>query len=255
MTMALQTGVVYGPLRSRRFGSSLGVNLLPARQKLCTYSCGYCQYAETPSTGRVEWPTLQEIERRLDESLRALRRRDARVDWIVFCGNGEPTLHPRFAEAVERVCRLREEHYPLTPVGILSNSSTCGQERVRQGLRRLDGCFLKLDAGSQAVFERVNRPHDPNRSFAELVDDLSRVSAEVTVTLQSLFLTGAADNTTDAAVREWIGALARIRPAAAHLYTIDRQPQDAALRPAARGRLRAIAAQAARKTGVPCSVY
>lgn len=255
MTMALQKGVVYGPLRSRRFGSSLGINLLPASRKLCTFRCGYCQYAESPPGARADWPTLESVERETRGALERLKRAKKPVDWIVFCGNGEPTLYPDFPEAVSIVRSLRDDFFPRAPLGILSNSSLCGRPRVREGLRMLDGRFLKLDAGGAAVFRRVNVPQDPGRSFVRLVDDLRRLSVEMTVTLQSLFLTGAVDNSTDGAVREWISAIDTINPIAVHVYTIDRAPQNRALRPVGRRRLREIAARAERATGISCSVY
>src|SRR5258705_7359676 len=126
---------VYGPVRSRRLGVSLGLNLLPQRSKICSFDCPYCQCGfNTPRAAGSRWPSPDEVVHSLT---RVLARLPAPPDWITFSGNGEPTLHPRFAVVVDRVLAARAEAAPQARVAILSNGLTAGQGSGRGAVLRV----------------------------------------------------------------------------------------------------------------------
>jgi hypothetical protein len=223
---------VYGPVRSRRLGVSLGLNLLPARSKLCSFDCPYCQCGRnTPKAEGGRWPSPDEVAHRLS---RALARAAARPDWITFSGNGEPTLHPRFAVVVERVLTVRAEIAPATRVGILSNGMAAGQPAVRAALLRLDARMLKLDPGPMEGVNGVG--YDADR----LVADYRAVKP---YTLQAMVTKGREwDGSSDASLAAWLPILVRAAPDAVQLYSLDRPPADPTLQKVPRERLEQMAA-------------
>lgn len=254
MTIPLQTQIAYGPVASRRLGRSLGVNVLPEGSKVCNFNCPYCQYGWTPvplrerpgSSARMAWPSVRAVVEAVD---RALGRHA--VDRITLAGNGEPTLHPGFARIVEELRLVRTSRAPGARLAVLSNASTCGEPHVAAALMRLDECYMKLDAGSDLMLRRMNGSPVPLRT---VVDGLRRLGG---VTLQSLFTRDAAgriDNTTPDAIGRWIEAVRSVRPAAVHVYTIDRDPAWARLERVPRAELEAIAAQVERE-GIPALVF
>lgn len=235
----LQHDIIYGPIDSRRLGSSLGVNILPTRRKVCSFDCLYCQYGYTPvqkerwHVDSEELPTPGEVAEALMNAL----PRHGDIDAITLAGNGEPTLHPDFRKICEIVVRQRDMYLQSAEVCILSNSSTVGSTEVRFGLNLLDRPIMKLDAGTQAAFEKLNRPR-PGVRLEKIVDGLARLD---TVEIQTLFVTGPVDNTTDAELEAWLECMRRIRPRAVQLYTFERRPADVHLHPADSARLEKIA--------------
>lgn len=234
MTIALQDKIIYGPVPSRRFGESLGVNLLPRDHKACNFNCVYCQYP-APKPTRVEaLPSLGEIESAFKTFARAAKPES--IDQITIAGNGEPTLYPDFSDAVELLIEMRDLHFPGVPIGILSNSSTCHDPDIRTALERLDTRFMKLDAGNEKLFKRVNLPLAA--SFEDMIEGLCLLKD---VVLQSLFFSGKFRNTDELEVENWIRTVCRIHPLEVQVYTLARPPRVEGLRPASKTELRGIA--------------
>ena len=253
--MLLQDNLIYGPITSRRFGTSLGINLLPAEVKLCTFDCGYCQYEGGLSARPVAFPDLKQIRSELSGYLSALGRgKGGHIDWIMIAGNGEPTLHPQFPQAVAAVLEARDRWLPAVPVGILSNSSTCARPETRRALALLNDRFMKLDAGSDELFQRINRPSGSQR-IGSIVKDLCALAKQCEIVIQSMFVEGAVSNTGDEAVSDWIAALRVMMPASVHLYSLDRQPQDPGIRTVPAEKLNAIAARLRAVSEIPTTVY
>lgn len=254
--MPLHEGILYGPLRSRRLGWSLGVNLLPASRKVCTFNCIYCQYGWTESRRRsdvrpYDWPSVETIRRAVVERLGMLDAAALPVDRLTLAGHGEPTLHPRFAEIVEVLRDVRDRVSPRTRLSILSNSTTAHDASVREALERLDERFMKLDAGDAETLRRINIARV---SFDRLVSGLASIHD---LTIQTMFVRderAKLDNTTPRAVGNWLQALARIRPREAHLYSLARHPALPRLRPVPSEALDAIAEQV-RAIGIPTCVF
>ena len=224
--------IINGPVRSRRLGSSLGLNLLPTRSKLCTFDCPYCECGfNIPKHPDARWPSPDEIAHALR---RALERLPTAPDWITLAGNGEPTMHPRFPVVVERVLEERTAFAPATRVGILTNGLAALKPAVAAALRRLDARMIKLDPGP---VERVNGlAYDRERIVAAC-------RALAPVVIQAMVTAGADwDGSSDAALAEWLPAVVAAAPATVHLYSLDRAPADPSLRKLPRERLDEMAA-------------
>lgn len=241
--MSLHAGVVYGPVRSRRLGRSLGVNVLPPNEKLCTFNCLYCQYGWTRSSRRSEtppvaWPARGDIVHAVAAALDSLERDGATIDRITLAGHGEPTLHPDFPAIVAELCDLRSARVPGTSVAVLSNSTTAANPEIRAALSRLDERYMKLDAGDQDTLRRVN-------ACAVSIDQLvASLQALPNVVIQTMFVsdeTGQLGNTSERAVAAWLEAVRAVRPEGVHLYTLDRAPAWPGFRPVAADFLQEIA--------------
>ncbi len=218
--------IVYGPVRSRRLGSSLGINLTPARTKLCTFNCPYCQCGfNTERPAGARWPSPDEVGHSLR---RALERLGTAPEWITLSGNGEPTMHPRFPVVVDRVLAARAELARDTRVAILTNGSGMSAA-VASALRRLDARMIKLDLGPA---EKVNGvPFD-----ASAVVDACRELAPVVI--QAMVVKGRDwDGSDDAALAAWLPLVVRADPAVVQLYSLARTPADPEVRNVPRERL------------------
>jgi wyosine [tRNA(Phe)-imidazoG37] synthetase (radical SAM superfamily) len=243
MPLPLLEHIVYGPVRSRRLGRSLGVNLLPAGMKVCNMDCAYCQYGWTrgprqPIRRHGSWPTPSQVEAAVAARLKWAAERNELIDRVTVAGHGEPTLHPAFAEIAERLCRVRETSAPPIRLAVLSNSTTAAWPDVRRGLNLFDERHMKLDAGDPITYARINGPGRSVRGIVDALRELQRII------VQAMFVddrAGIVDNTSEGAVRAWLSALERIRPAQVHIYTIDRAPALNSLRPVTSRRLKEIA--------------
>lgn len=256
MILELKKGLTYGPVRSRRLGASLGINLFPGSAKRCSFDCVYCQYGWTPGTvARLDraadgLPTPDDVERAVLGAVEGLAGPPA---YLTFSGNGEPTLHPDFPEMVERVNGIRRRLGPATRTAALSNSARVTDPATREALARLDVRIMKLDCGTEEMFRRTNRPV-PGLTLAAVVDGLRELAERAPVTIQSLFAGGAAGNLDEAEGRAWIDRLVTIRPAAVQLYTLARGTPSTELVAAPEPELHRLA-KAARIQGVPVTVF
>jgi wyosine [tRNA(Phe)-imidazoG37] synthetase (radical SAM superfamily) len=230
----LWEGIINGPVRSRRLGVSLGLNLIPPRSKLCTFDCPYCECGfNTPKAPGARWPSPDLVA---DALRKTLERMDRLPDWITFAGNGEPTMHPRFPVVVDRVLEVRDRHAPRSRVCVMSNGLSAGKPAVRAALNRLDERMMKLDPGPGELVNGVGYDR------ARLVEDL-RGLADVTV--QAMVVGGPGySGADDAAISGWLEALARLQPKAVHVYSLARPPADAHVTAVPRARLEQIAERA-----------
>ena len=254
MPIPLHEGIVYGPVRSRRLGRSLGINLLPRGMKVCNMNCAYCQYGWTrehrPTHGQARWPTPDRVEAALSTRLRKAERSGELIDRLTVAGHGEPTLHPEFEEVAQRLCRLRDKVAPDIRLAILSNSTTAAWADVRRGLALFDDRYMKLDAGDSMTYARINGAASVG-GVVDALRDLPRI------VVQAMFVTDASgdvDNTTDGTVNDWISAIDVIQPSRVQIYTIARPPALARVRRAPARRLREIAARV-RALGIPADVF
>jgi wyosine [tRNA(Phe)-imidazoG37] synthetase (radical SAM superfamily) len=243
MLLSPQRSITYGPVRSRRLGRSLGINLLPARRKICNFNCRYCQYGWTDrallaSATGSDFPAVGEVLGAVETAVRYL---DAPPAYLTFSGNGEPTLHPRFAQIVDGIEDLRRRLAPGARTAILSNASRVVVPEVRVALARLDVRIMKLDAGTEAGFQRMSGP--PEGLTLDAVADGLRLLPETT--LQTLFTGGPLGNLDAQEVDAWLGRVARIRPHAVQIYTLDRGAPCDLITPAGREELQAVRARLA----------
>jgi wyosine [tRNA(Phe)-imidazoG37] synthetase (radical SAM superfamily) len=256
MPMSLLDHIVYGPVHSRRLGRSLGVNLQPPQRKLCNMDCAYCQYGWTRDAGMIRgratgWPTPARVEAAVGSRLRKAAAEGEMIDRITVAGHGEPTLHPQFEEIAERLCRLRDTLAPGIRLVILSNSTTASRQDVRRGLALFDERHMKLDAGDPITYVRINGPGMSIRTVVDSLRDLPHII------VQAMFVRdvdGIVDNTSEGALAEWLNAIETIQPGGVEIYTIDRAPAMADLRPVPARRLKEIAGRV-HTLGIPAEVF
>jgi len=254
--LPLQSGIIYGPVASRRLGPSLGINLLPFDYKVCTYNCVYCQYGPTKLCGYTSVPRDSErlpSPTDVEESLRAVLELYPDVNYITFSGNGEATLHPHFANIVDRVMMVRDKLSPRAKVAILSNSASLTDPKIRQALMQLDRPIMKLDAGTSKIFQRINRPHPEIRfeDVAKALIDLDHPN----MTIQSMFFSGEPNNISDENIETWAELIGKIRPNEVQMYTVQRPPAESSVFTLAEPILSKMAERAEMISGIPIRVY
>ncbi len=225
--------IIFGPVASRRFGVSLGINLLPSGHKACTYNCIYCECGWTLlNPGNPQGlPGRGEIREKLELQLRTMQKENRPPDHITFAGNGEPTLHPDFPGIMDDTVLLRDQYFPLAQITVLSNATRVKIPGVYTALLRADNNVLKLDAGTENTFRLLNRPLT-KITLAEIVNNLMAFDGRLTV--QTLFVKGEMngqpiDNTLPEETTPWLEHLIRIRPRRVMLYSIARDTPLAGL--------------------------
>jgi len=219
--------IIFGPVRSRRLGSSLGINLLPLARKFCSFNCIYCECGWSPEEAKEKesLPKRKDIAQMLEKKLQELKENDMPPDNITFAGNGEPTIHPEFDLIVKDTISLRDKYFPDALTTVLSNSSMIHKEEIFEALKLVDQNIMKVDAGTQEQFERINLPPS-YLNLNNIVDILSEFKGDVIV--QTLFLRGrykdqVIDNTTEEEISLWLEHLKKINPRLVMIYPIDRK--------------------------------
>ncbi len=238
-----EQSITYGPILSRRLGWSLGINILPAGRKTCTFDCAYCYFGPTsPHDGDPpRWPDVADVRLAVAEGL----CRYPHIAHITFAGNGEPTLHPHFHAIAEAVRRLRDELAPHAKLALFSNASTLERPRIREALAYFDLPLLKLDVGDEATFARLNRP----TTAITLTQIIAALRHLPHPTIQSMLIDGTPSNVQEETLQAWLDALATVQPARVYLHTIDLPTAEADVRPVPHFRLRDIARQVQQRTG------
>lgn len=248
----LQEGAVYGPIHSRRLGSSLGINVLPSTHKVCSSNCVYCQYGWTrPETSGERLKRADELLKEIETAFKEHTRLATPVDSITLAGNGEPTLHPDLEALVAGLKRLRERYFPSARLGILSDATQAKRSSVRRALAALDDRFMKFDAADEATWRRVNQPMGRG-SFTEMIGALRTLPE---IVLQSMFMQGSYDNTQEAHLSTWIQAVADIRPLSVQVYTVDRGTAAEGITKVPADVLEHIAKRLTTTTGIPAEVF
>lgn len=218
--------IVFGPVKSRRLGISLGINLLPSDRKICNFNCIYCECGWTCSSeiNHGTLPQRKEIQEALQHRLKVMKDANQPPDVITFAGNGEPTLHPEFSGIIEDTIKLRNKYFPEVKIAVLSNSSTLSNPVIREALLKVDLNILKLDSALDITFKTHNQPR-VKINVSDLVENLRKFNGRVII--QTLFLRGSfngkvIDNTTPEELSAWLEALKAIRPSEVMIYTISR---------------------------------
>ena len=235
--------IVYGPIRSRRLGVSLGMNLMPTTAKLCTFDCVYCECGWNQPVSHPSIPTRQEVREALASRLVALSLNS--LDVITFSGNGEPTLHPDFLGIIQDTCALRDQYCPKAKISVLSNSTQLGRPDVVEALRLCDNRILKLDSAIDATMRLIDKPVNPNLTVEQIAEWLSLFDGDFT--LQTCFLRGEymgqiIDNTTSEERNAWYAMVDRLHPKQVMIYVIDRATPLQTLSKVPKAEMEAIAA-------------
>ena len=214
--------IVYGPIRSRRLGVSLGVNLMPTNAKLCTFDCVYCECGWNQPVSHPVLPTREQVRQALAEKLVSIANT---LDVITFSGNGEPTLHPDFLGIIQDTCALRDQYCPQAKISVLSNSTQLARPDVVEALRLCDNRILKLDSAIDATMQLIDKPVNPRLTVEQIAEWLSVFNGDFT--LQTCFLRGEyhgqiIDNTTTQELSAWYAMIERLQPKQVMIYVIDR---------------------------------
>ena len=255
MSTIIYPSPIFGPVHSRRLGISLGINLLPADGKVCSFDCIYCECGfNEDHRPLLPLPTREEVAQKLETKLQQMVTDGQLPDVLTFAGNGEPTCHPHFAEIIADTIRLRNEYCPKAKVSVLSNSTMIHRPQVHDALMQVDNNILKLDTVDPAYINKVDHPngtYDVNL----IIDRLKTFHGHVII--QTMFMRGeckgeSVDNTGDEYVTPWLEAVKTIAPQQVMIYTIDRETPTQGLLKATHEQLdqirdRVIAA------GIPCS--
>lgn len=218
----LFNSIVYGPIRSRRLGVSLGVNLMPTDAKLCTFDCVYCECGWNQVVSHPHLPTREQVRNALNSQLSIL---NAQPDVITFSGNGEPTLHPDFLGIIQDTCALRDQYCPNAKVSVLSNSTQLGRVDVVKALLLVDNRILKLDSAIDATMRLIDKPVNDQLTVSKVMEWLSIFDGDFT--LQTCFLRGEYEgkiinNTTAEELAAWYQAVDILHPKQVMIYVIDR---------------------------------
>lgn len=246
MATVLYPSPIFGPVRSRRLGISLGINLLPADGKVCTFDCIYCEcgYNKQHHT-RQALPTREEVKTALEQRLQEMAAHGPQPDVLTFAGNGEPTIHPQFAAIIDDTLALRDHYFPQAKVSVLSNSTKVTDDNVRKALMKVDNAIMKLDTVDAAYIRQLDRPTG-HYDVEKIVEALK--SMEGKPVIQTMFLKGFSedgmdmDNTTDRYVIPWLNTIRYIAPREVMIYTIDRETPDKHLQKATPEKLDRIVA-------------
>ena len=255
MSTIIYPSPIFGPVHSRRLGISLGINLLPADGKVCSFDCIYCECGfnedHRPS---LPLPTREEVAQKLEAKLQQMVADGQLPDVLTFAGNGEPTCHPHFAEIIADTIRLRNQYCPKAKVSVLSNSTMIHRQAVHDALMLVDNNILKLDTVDQIYINKVDHPNG-TYDVNTIIERMKAFNGHLII--QTMFMRGecngeSVDNTGEAYVAPWLEAVKDIKHQQVMIYTIDRETPTQGLLKATHEQLdqirdRVIAA------GIPCT--
>lgn len=247
MSTVIYPSPIFGPIKSRRLGISLGINLLPGDGKVCTFDCIYCECGfNAERRPKQKLPSRQEVAEALEEKLLQMQAEGMAPDVLTFAGNGEPTAHPDFAGIIDDTISLRDRYFPHAKVSVLTNATRINRNEVFEALMRVDNNIVKLDTIDIDYIRRVDRPVG-RYDLAELIRCMCAFEGHCVV--QTMFMKGtdadgvSVDNTTEEYVAPWLDAVASIAPREVMIYTIDRETPSHNLLKATHEELDSIVAQ------------
>ena len=255
MSTIIYPSPIFGPVHSRRLGISLGINLLPADGKVCSFDCIYCECGfNEDHRPTLPMPTRELVAERLEAKLKEMNTEGQLPDVLTFAGNGEPTCHPHFAEIIEDTIQLRNHYCPKAKVSVLSNSTMIHRQQVHDALMRVDNNILKLDTVDPIYINNVDHPQG-TYDVEKIIERLKAFNGHVII--QTMFMRGtckgeSVDNTGEAYVAPWLEAVKDIKPQQVMIYTIDRETPTQGLLKATHEQLDAIRDRVI-AAGIPCT--
>lgn len=213
--------IIIGPIKSRRMGISLGVNLLPTNGKLCNFNCVYCEcgWNAKQENIKLRFNPKEEVLSLLEEALIKQIEANEQIDVITFAGNGEPTTHPDFAYIIEQTLRIRDKYFPKVKVSVLTNATLINRDDVRKALESVDTAMLKIDAVTPEMIKAINDPY-ANYRLDDVIDGIKKFKGEIII--QTMFLKGEVNNSTEPHLSQWLEVIKTIKPNKVVIYTIDR---------------------------------
>ena len=255
MSTIIYPSPIFGPVHSRRLGLSLGINLLPADGKVCSFDCIYCECGfNEDHRPALPLPTREAVAKALEERLIQMRAEGRMPDVLTFAGNGEPTCHPHFAEIISDTIRLRNQYCPEAKVSVLSNATMIHRQTVHDALMQVDNNILKLDTIDPIYINKVDHPNGTYDVDA-IIDRMKAFNGHLII--QTMFMRGdcngeSVDNTGEEYVAPWLEAVKDIKPQQVMIYTIDRETPTQGLLKATHEQLDAIRDRVI-AAGIPCT--
>ena len=256
--MFLWESIAFGPIHSRRLGSSLGINVSPTDVKICSFDCIYCECGWTlrKDIDAKNFAPADIVLQAIEAKLQKCNEENTHIDSITFSGNGEPTLHPQFPEIIDGLLVLRDKYYPQSVITVLSNSTQLLKEEVRKALLKIENPMLKLDAGLPELYQLINRPTIPI-TLEQAVEGLRAFHGKFI--MQTMFLKGTIDgtsfdNTSEENVAAWLKIVSELHPRRVVIYSLDRETPAKQLVKVYKEDLEKIADQV-RTLGIKANVY
>ncbi len=230
---------VFGPIHSRRLGSSLGINLLPQNGKICNFDCIYCECGwNRDGLSDRKLPSAADVREALERKLRSLAAEGVGIDSITFSGDGEPTLNPEFPQIIDDTLALRDRYYPGARVSVLSNATRAHIRAVFEALRKVDNPIMKIDAPSDELVARINLPA-PGYSLSRVIEALKGFRGDFV--LQTMFLKGPLfDSSSPEVLDGWMSIVRELHPREIMVYTIARPTPQQGLEKFSEERMREL---------------
>ena len=226
--MMIREEVVFGPIHSRRLGSSLGINLLPEKGKICSFDCIYCECGwNKDGRNDTQLPSAERVRTALEAKLKQCQAEGIRIDSITFSGDGEPTLNPEFPQIIDDTIALRNQYYPDSKITVLSNATMVHKLEVFNALRKVDNPTMKIDAPTNALIEKINHPA-PGYDIGRVVEALKQFHGDFI--LQTMFLKSKDfDSSSPEVLNGWMDIVRQLKPCEVMVYTIDRPTPEEGL--------------------------
>ena len=221
MATFLWDDIVFGPIHSRRVGRSLGINLLPRDAKVCTFDCVYCECGGLlRGAEKHPLPTLKQVRDAIEGRFASLSAEGAGIDSVSFTGNGEPTLHPDFAEIIDITLAARDRWLKQAVVSVFTNATRLDRPPIVEALKKVDNPILKIDCALDGMAAVMNRPRK-GYSVKAVVENMKAFGGNFV--LQTMLVKGpVVDNSTPEALRAWYDVVRKLHPREIMLYSVSR---------------------------------
>jgi len=226
----MKKSYIYGPVPSRRLGLSLGVDIIPF--KICTLDCIYCQLGPT-TTKTIEIKDYFS-EREIISQIKKRIETAPRIDYITFSGSGEPTLNAKIGTLIKEIKKSTD-----IPAAVLTNSTLLYKKKVRGSLIEADLVVPSLDAATQDVFEKINRPH-PSLKIEKIIGGIKKFRKEFKGDLWLEIILVKGINDSDAHIKALKKAIDEIKPDKVQLNTVIRPPSEKYAHPLTRKEMEKI---------------
>jgi len=248
--------IIFGPISSRRLGTSLGINLLPTQAKICNFNCVYCECGWNDAKGPKHiLPERLKVRSELEQKLKRMFEQKEPLDVITFAGNGEPTMHPEFVAIIDDTLKVRDAFFPGAKVAVLSNATLLHKPAIVEALKKVDQPILKLDSAFDSTLQLLNQPPS-GFTIPKVVEQMKSFKGDFI--LQTLFVQGhyngqIIDNTSDRELNAWLEIVERVAPREVMIYTIARDTPVQTLRKTPADKLDRIAGEL-KKMGIKVQV-
>lgn len=217
----LREQTVFGPIFSRRLGTSLGINLLPEKGKICNFDCIYCECGwNRDGRNDTTLPSAEKVRHDLNNKLQDLYADGVKVDSITFSGDGEPTLNPEFPQIIDDTLALRDRYAPSAKVSVLSNATRVHIPEVFDALCKVDNPIMKIDAPTNELVAKINNPA-PGYDVRRVIEALKQFNGDF-ILQWCLLRSPDFDSSSPEVVLPMLDIIRSLHPREIMAYTIDR---------------------------------